>query len=138
MRRAISLAQIQLGRTGDNPTVGCVLVRDAMVVGQGATGPGGRPHAEEVALADAGDRAGGATAYVTLEPCAERSSGSKSCADRLIAAGVHRVVIACADPSILAAGRGIERLVAADVSVTTGVLTGEAQALYREYRPRRA
>src|SRR5688500_12371179 len=117
MRRAIALAAAHVGLTGDNPSVGCVLVRGATVVGEGVTGEGGRPHAEEAALAGAGDRARGATAYVTLEPCAERSSGTASCSERLAAAGVVRVVVACADPSVFAAGRGARRLQAAGVVI---------------------
>src|SRR3954467_4310994 len=101
MRRAIDLARVNLGRTGSNPSVGCVIVRDGAVVGEGATGEGGRPHAEEVALDRAGAAARGATAYVTLEPCGQRSSGAASCGERLAGAGVARVVIACADASSL-------------------------------------
>ena len=138
MRRAIALARTRLGRTGDNPSVGCVLVRDGQVVGEGATGLGGRPHAEEVALDRAGARAKGATAYVTLEPCAERSSGHASCSERIIAAGVMRVVIACEDPSIFAAGRGTERLRAAGVACELGLMQLEAAELYIGYRAKGA
>src|ERR1700744_2304001 len=109
MRRAISLAARNLGLTGDNPGVGCVIVRDGAVAGEGATAPGGRPHAEELALGQAGERARGATAYVPREPCGERSSGVASCGERLAAAGVARVVIACEDASVMAHGRGLER-----------------------------
>jgi len=136
MRRAIALAGANLGATGDNPSVGCVIVRDGVVVGEGATGVGGRPHAEEQALDQAGDRARGATAYVTLEPCGERSSGAASCGERLVLAGVARVVIACEDPSVLAAGRGLGRLRGAGVAVELGLLCDEARALYGAYRPR--
>ncbi|RYF88516.1 MAG: riboflavin biosynthesis protein RibD, partial [Caulobacteraceae bacterium] len=97
MRRAIALAEAQLGRTAPNPAVGCVIVRDDLVVGEGATGDGGRPHAEELALSQAGNKAKGATAYVTLEPCGERSGGGASCSSLLIAHGVSRVVVASAD-----------------------------------------
>ncbi|MDB5492824.1 MAG: ribD, partial [Phenylobacterium sp.] len=79
MRRAIALARAKLGRTAENPAVGCVIVRDGEIIGEGATGDGGRPHAEEVALDQAGPSARGATAYVTLEPCGARSSGAASC-----------------------------------------------------------
>src|SRR4051812_16214423 len=109
MARAIELAQANVGRTGDNPSVGCVIVRDGVVVGEGATAPGGRPHAEEVALDRAGEAARDATAYVTLEPCGERSSGAASCGQRLAEAGIARVVIACEDASVMAAGRGLKR-----------------------------
>jgi diaminohydroxyphosphoribosylaminopyrimidine deaminase/5-amino-6-(5-phosphoribosylamino)uracil reductase len=129
MRRAIALALPRLGRTRPNPTVGCVVVRDGGVVGEAATGEGGRPHAEEAALAIAGPHAHSAVAYVTLEPCGERTSGAAACADRLIAAGVARVAIACADPSLKAAGRGLERMRAAGIAVTMGLLADEAQVL---------
>jgi diaminohydroxyphosphoribosylaminopyrimidine deaminase/5-amino-6-(5-phosphoribosylamino)uracil reductase len=136
MRRAIALARTNLGRTGANPAVGCVIVADGQVVGQGVTGVGGRPHAEEVALDQAGAAARGATAYVTLEPCAERSSGAASCSERLAAAGVARVVVACPDASVLAAGRGLARLQAAGVDTDLGLSADEAAALYTAYAPR--
>ena len=136
MRRAIALARPHLGQTGDNPSVGCVLVKDGQVVGEGATGVGGRPHAEELALAQAGDRARGATACVTLEPCAQRSSGAASCSTLLVQAGVARVLIACEDASSLAAGHGAERLRAAGIEVVEGVLAEDAAALYVGYTPR--
>jgi pyrimidine deaminase RibD-like protein len=136
MRRAIALARPNLGKTGDNPSVGCVIVKGGAVVGEAATGEGGRPHAEEIALDAAGAMARGATAYVTLEPCGERSSGAASCGERLAAAGVARVVVACADASALASGRGLQRLVQAGVAVDLGVAAEEASALYAAYRPR--
>ncbi|MDZ4370895.1 MAG: bifunctional diaminohydroxyphosphoribosylaminopyrimidine deaminase/5-amino-6-(5-phosphoribosylamino)uracil reductase RibD [Phenylobacterium sp.] len=135
MRRAIDLARANVGRTAENPSVGCVLVADGVVVGEGVTAPGGRPHAEERALDMAGPAARGATAYVTLEPCAKRSSGGASCSERLVAAGVTRVVIACADPSVFAAGAGGRRLTAAGVVVEAGLLEREAAELYAGYRP---
>lgn len=135
MRRAIALAAPQLGRTGANPAVGCVLVREASVVGEGFTAAGGRPHAEEQALAVAGERASGATAYVTLEPCGERTSGAPSCAERLARAGLARVVVAARDPSPKASGRGLAQLATSGVSVETGVCADEAAQLYAEYRP---
>ena len=135
MRRAIGLARANVGKTGDNPSVGCVLVKDGAVVGEGATAVGGRPHAEEVALDAAGPAAAGATAYVTLEPCGERSSGAASCGERLAGAGVVRAVVACADASVLAAGRGLDRLTRAGVIVDLGVGTEEAAALYVGYQP---
>ena len=136
MRRAIALARVHLGRTGENPSVGCVLVRDGKVVGEGATGLGGRPHAEEVALDAAGALATGATAYVTLEPCAERSAGQASCSERLARAGLSRVVIACEDPSVFAAGHGLERLQAAGVACSVGLQQAEAGELYVGYGPK--
>lgn len=135
MRRAIILAAQNVGLTGDNPSVGCVLVKDAAVIAEAATAPGGRPHAEEQALAAAGAAARGATAYVTLEPCGARSSGAPSCAQRLAEAGVVRVVVACTDPSKYASGHGDARLRAAGVAVETGLLADEADYLYEGYRP---
>lgn len=126
MQRALYLATQGVGLTGDNPTVGCVIVRDDVVIAQGRTGNGGRPHAEEQAVALADVR--GATAYVTLEPCAKRSNGTASCADRLIEAGVARVVIAASDPHPFASGVGVERLLAAGVSVDVGLMAEEAHA----------
>ncbi len=128
MQRALDLAAVGVGRTGDNPSVGCVIVAGGVVVGEGATADGGRPHAEEKALAAAGEAARGATAYITLEPCAKRSSGGTSCADLLIQAGVARVAIAARDPHPFAAGVGIERLQAAGVHVEVGMLEAEARA----------
>jgi pyrimidine deaminase RibD-like protein len=138
MRSAIGLARANLGLTGDNPAVGCVIVRGGMVVGEGATAPGGVIHAEEAALDLAGEAARGAVAYVTLEPCGERSSGAASCGERLVRAGVTQVLIACEDPSILAAGCGVERLRAAGIPTSIGLLRDEAQGLYAAYRPRAA
>lgn len=136
MRRAIALARAGLGATGENPSVGCVIVASGAVVGEGATGVGGRPHAEEIALDAAGGAAKGATAYVTLEPCGARSSGSASCGERLARAGVARVVVAAMDPSVLAAGLGLRRLAQAGIAVETSLLADEAAALYADYRPR--
>ena len=127
MRAAIAAAMVNLGKTAPNPVVGCVLVRDGVILGRGATAPGGRPHAEDQALQAAGE-AMGATAYVTLEPCAARSSGGTSCSQLLVEAGVARVVVACDDPSPFAAGRGSERLQAAGIVVETGLLAEEAMA----------
>jgi diaminohydroxyphosphoribosylaminopyrimidine deaminase/5-amino-6-(5-phosphoribosylamino)uracil reductase len=136
MRRAIALAEARLGETGDNPAVGCVIARGGAVLAEAATAPGGRPHAEEQALAIAGPAARGASAYVSLEPCAERSSGAPSCSELLIAAGVARVVVAALDPSPKASGRGETLLRAAGVSVETGVRAAEAERLYADYRRR--
>ena len=93
-----------------NPGVGCILVRDGVIVGRGWTAPGGRPHAEAAALAQAGEAARGATAYVTLEPCAHRSDRGPACSDLLVAAGVARVVAAVEDPDPRTAGAGLSRL----------------------------
>ena len=99
-----------------NPAVGAILVRDGVVVGRGWTQPGGRPHAEAVALGQAGNRARGATVYVTLEPCAHTSGRGPACADLLIAAGVARVVVGVADPDPRTAGTGLERLRAGGIA----------------------
>ena len=128
MRRALARSAAQLGRTAPNPAVGCVIARGADVLAEAATGDGGRPHAEEQAVAAIGAAARGATAYVTLEPCAKRSSGAASCTDVLISAGVARVVIAALDPHHFADGAGLARLRAAGVVVETGVLEAEAAA----------
>ncbi len=135
MRRAIELAAKNVGLTGDNPSVGCVIVKDGVVVGEGVTAPCGRPHAEEQALQIAGAAARGATAYVTLEPCGERSSGAASCSQLLAAAGVARVVVAAADSSPLASGRGVQRLRNSGVATDLGLLSDEAAGLYVGYRP---
>jgi diaminohydroxyphosphoribosylaminopyrimidine deaminase/5-amino-6-(5-phosphoribosylamino)uracil reductase len=137
MRRAIALANARLGQTGDNPAVGCVIARGEAVLAEAATAAGGRPHAEEQALTIAGAAAKGATAYVTLEPCGQRSSGSPSCSERLVVAGVSRVVFACGNPHPLSAGGGPERLRAAGVTVEPGLLANEAQRLYANHRPGR-
>lgn len=133
MQRSLALATLGVGRTGENPSVGCVVVRDGMVVGEGATADGGRPHAEERALEQAGAAARGAVVYVTLEPCAKRSAGTTACADLLIAAGVVRVVIAASDPHPFAAGAGVARLRAAGVLVEIGLCEADARALNAEF-----
>ncbi len=134
MRRAIGLARGRLGLTDPNPSVGCVLVKDGRVLAEAATAQGGRPHAEEQALDLAGEAAEGATAYVTLEPCARRSSGACACSQRLIQASVARVVVACENPDPLSAGVGIERMKAAGLDVQTGFLNEEAEiTLYRDF-----
>lgn len=135
MGRAIALAQSRVGLTGANPSVGCVIVRDRVVVGEGVTSEGGQIHGEEIALAAAGDHARGATAYLTLEPCAQRSAGGLSCSDRLITAGVARVVIACDDSSVFAAGQGSRRLQAAGVVTHRGLMRDQAASLYVTYVP---
>ncbi len=128
MRQALALAAPGVGQTGDNPSVGCVIVKDGAVIGEGATGVGGRPHAEELALAQAGAAAQGATVYLTLEPCAQRTAGSVSCSDLLLGAGIARGVIATRDPHPLAAGAGVDRLRASGIAVEFGLLEAEARA----------
>lgn len=125
MQRALALAATGAGRTGDNPSVGCVIALGDAVLAEARTGDGGRPHAEEQALAGGGQ---GATAYVTLEPCAQRSAGGVACADLLIQAGVARVVIAASDPHPYAAGAGVERMRAAGIVVEIGLMEAEARA----------
>ena len=128
MRRALALAAPMVGRTASNPAVGCVIVKDGVVVGEGATADGGRPHAEEVALAVAGAAARGAVAYVTFEPCAQRSTGASACSDLLLQSGVARVVYAASDPHPLAAGVGPARLRAGGVEMAAGLFADEARA----------
>lgn len=128
MAHALNLARRGLGRVWPNPAVGCVLVADGLVVGEGWTQPGGRPHAERVALDHAGARARGATAYVSLEPCSHHGK-TPPCADALIAAGVARVVVACGDPDPRVSGRGLARLREAGLAVSEGVMREEALAL---------
>jgi diaminohydroxyphosphoribosylaminopyrimidine deaminase/5-amino-6-(5-phosphoribosylamino)uracil reductase len=129
MRHALRLAERGLGRVAPNPAVGCVIVsRSGVVVGRGATADGGRPHAEAIALAQAGAAAKGATAYVTLEPCAHFGQ-TPPCADALITAGIGRVVAATKDPDPRVNGQGLERLRAAGVAVTENVCEAEAREL---------
>jgi diaminohydroxyphosphoribosylaminopyrimidine deaminase/5-amino-6-(5-phosphoribosylamino)uracil reductase len=119
MAAALALGRRNLGLTAPNPSVGALIVREGRVLGAGATGPGGRPHAETQALAEAGEAARGATAYVTLEPCSHHGQ-TPPCAEALIAAGVARVVCALADPDARVAGRGFALLRAADIGVVVG------------------
>ncbi|HYE47946.1 MAG TPA: bifunctional diaminohydroxyphosphoribosylaminopyrimidine deaminase/5-amino-6-(5-phosphoribosylamino)uracil reductase RibD [Azospirillaceae bacterium] len=128
MRAALVLAARGLGTTWPNPSVGCVIVRDGRVVGRGWTRPGGRPHAETVALAQAGEAARGATAYVTLEPCSHHGR-TPPCADALAAAGIARCVVACGDPDPRVNGNGLRRLAEAGIEVVPAVLEAEALAL---------
>ncbi len=128
MTHALGLAARGLGRTWPNPAVGCILVQGGRVVGRGWTQAGGRPHAETMALAQAGQRARGATAYVTLEPCSHHGK-TPPCADALIAAGVKRVVTALTDPDPRVSGRGHAALLAAGIAVTQNVSTAEAARL---------
>lgn len=127
MRLAISLGARGLGRVWPNPAVGCVIVKDGVVLGRGWTRPGGRPHAETVALAAAGAAARGATAYVSLEPCAHHGH-TPPCSDALVAAGVARVVTALTDPDPRVAGRGHARLREAGIALTEGVEAEAARA----------
>lgn len=128
MRAALGLARRGLGSVWPNPSVGCVLVNDGAVVGRGWTQPGGRPHAEPQALAMAGDRARGATAYVTLEPCSHHGK-TPPCAEALIAAGISRCVCALQDSDPRVSGRGVEMLRAAGIEVEVGLCAAEARHL---------
>ena len=128
MRHALSLAARGLGRVWPNPAVGCVLVKDGRVIGRGWTQPGGRPHAETEALARAGAAARGATAYVSLEPCAHHGQ-TPPCSDALIAAGVARVVVACVDPDPRVAGQGLARLEEAGIAAAVGPCEDDARRL---------
>lgn len=117
LSRAVEIAASQRGKTGLNPTVGCVIVCAGRVVAAAATAKGGRPHAEEQALLQAGSAVSGADVFVSLEPCDRRSAGGLSCTDLLISARPERVIIASHDPHPLAAGAGIVRLRAAGIQV---------------------
>jgi diaminohydroxyphosphoribosylaminopyrimidine deaminase / 5-amino-6-(5-phosphoribosylamino)uracil reductase len=128
MLHALVLAQRALGLTAPNPAVGCVIVKDDVVIGRGSTARGGRPHAETVALKQAGEGARGAAAYVTLEPCAHTGQ-TPPCAEALIEAGIARVVAAVEDPDPRVCGRGLQMLRAAGVEVTTGLCAAEAAEL---------
>jgi diaminohydroxyphosphoribosylaminopyrimidine deaminase/5-amino-6-(5-phosphoribosylamino)uracil reductase len=128
MSHALRLAARGLGNVWPNPAVGCVIVQDGIVVGRGWTQPGGRPHAEVRALDQARAAAEGATAYVTLEPCAHYGQ-TPPCAAALIAAKVARVVTALTDPDPRVSGQGHAMLRAAGIAVTEGVLTPEATRL---------
>lgn len=129
MHHALRLAARGLGRVAPNPAVGCVIVsKDNRIVGRGWTAPGGRPHAETIALEQAGAAARGATAYVSLEPCAHYGQ-TPPCADALIAAGIARVVGATRDPDPRTSGAGFAKLRTAGIEVVEGVLAEEAQTL---------
>lgn len=132
MARALRLARRGVGATHPNPAVGCVLVRDGRVVGEGFHARAGQPHAEAAALAAAGEAARGAEAFVTLEPCAHHGR-TPPCADALIAAGVARVVAAHRDPDPRTAGQGLERLRAAGLTVAEGLMSEAARALNRGF-----
>ena len=134
MAHALRLGQRGLGRTWPNPAVGCVIVRDGLIIGRGWTQAGGRPHAEVIALAQAKD-ASGATAYVTLEPCAHHGN-TPPCAEALIAARLGRIVTALTDPDSRVAGKGHARLRAAGIAVTERVLSPEARAAHAGFLKR--
>lgn len=135
MARALELARKGVYSTHPNPRVGCVIVRDGAIVGEGWHVRAGEPHAEVHALRQAGDKAKGATAYVTLEPCSHHGR-TPPCADALVNAGVARVVAAMQDPNPDVAGRGLLRLMNAGIAVQRGVLESEARALNKGFLKR--
>ncbi|WP_278427379.1 bifunctional diaminohydroxyphosphoribosylaminopyrimidine deaminase/5-amino-6-(5-phosphoribosylamino)uracil reductase RibD [Pantoea dispersa] len=135
MARALELARRGQYTTTPNPNVGCVIVRDGAIVGEGWHQRAGEPHAEVHALRMAGDHARGATAYVTLEPCSHHGR-TPPCCDALIAAGVSRVVAAMQDPNPQVAGRGLYRLQQAGIDVSHGLMMNEAEALNRGFLKR--
>ena len=128
MAEAVALGDEARGSSAPNPNVGCVIASPAgKIVGKGATAAGGRPHAEQVALKQAGKRANGATVYVTLEPCAHDSPRGPACTDLLLQAKPARVVMAMKDPDPRTTGKGIRRLRAAGIDVKVGVGRAEAK-----------
>jgi len=135
MARALELARKGVYSTHPNPRVGCVIVRDGEIVGEGWHVRAGEPHAEVHALRQAGDKARGATAYVTLEPCSHHGR-TPPCADALVNAGVGRVVAAMQDPNPDVAGRGLLRLMSAGIAVQSGVLESEARAINKGFLKR--
>jgi diaminohydroxyphosphoribosylaminopyrimidine deaminase/5-amino-6-(5-phosphoribosylamino)uracil reductase len=127
MAAALALGRRNMGRTGSNPSVGALIVKDGVVIARGYTALGGRPHAEAIAVAAAGEATRGATLYATLEPCSHHGA-TPPCVDTIIAAGIARVVSAIEDPDARVAGRGHARLREAGVEVTMGVRATEARA----------
>ncbi|PYE35757.1 diaminohydroxyphosphoribosylaminopyrimidine deaminase [Rhizobium sp. PP-F2F-G38] len=140
MAEAIAVGAGHLGLTGSNPSVGCLIVLDdgegPRVIAAAVTAPGGRPHAETQALAQAGEAARGATAYVTLEPCSHHGH-TAPCAEALIRAGIARVVISVVDPDTRVSGRGIAMLREAGISVETGVLEARGERALEAYLTRK-
>ena len=133
MVRALQLARKAIGRTSPNPLVGAVIVRDGAIIGAGYHHRAGSPHAEVLALRQAGERARGATLYTTLEPC-DHTGRTPPCTDAILRAGIARVVVASIDPNPITNGRGIARLRRAGVPVTAGVLRAEADRLNEPFR----
>jgi diaminohydroxyphosphoribosylaminopyrimidine deaminase/5-amino-6-(5-phosphoribosylamino)uracil reductase len=135
MASALRLSRLHTGQTGTNPSVGCVVVKDGEVVGSAVTAPGGRPHAETQALEIAGEKARGATVYVTLEPCSHYGR-TPPCANALVEAGVARVVISLTDPDPRVSGRGIAILREAGIVVETGLMEEEGRRALAAYLTR--
>ncbi len=127
MAAALALSERGRGRTGANPNVGCVIVKNGMILGRGWTQPGGRPHAEEMALAEAGASAKGADIYVTMEPCAHESSRGPTCSIAIIDAKPKRVIVATLDADERTRRRGIDRLGDAGITVSVGIREWEAR-----------
>jgi len=136
MAAALALAERGIGRTGPNPAVGCVIVRGGEIVGRGVTAPGGRPHAEALALDQAGPRAAASTLYVTLEPCAHESARGPACTDLILGRRPARVVVGCLDPDPRTHGQGVARLRAAGIPVEVGPGQGQAERLIAGFRRR--
>lgn len=132
MLRALKLGAAQSGRTAENPAVGCVLVKDGDIIGEGATQDGGRPHAETVALQVAGRQARGATAYVTLEPCSHYGQ-TAPCANALIDAGIARCFIAVVDPDPRVHWRGAALLQEAGIDVRVGLCEAQANEAHKAF-----
>lgn len=126
MAAAIALSERGRGRTGDNPNVGCIIVKDGIIVGRGWTQPGGRPHAEAMALAQAGKAATGADIYCTMEPCAHKSKRGPTCADLIKEAAPARVIVATLDIDERTRRQGIDRLGQAGIAVSVGILEQQA------------
>ena len=136
MTEAARLGEAARGRTAPNPNVGCVIVKEGQIVGKGATGIGGRPHAEAIALEEAGSLANGATLYTTLEPCAHLSERGPTCAAIIPESGIVRAVVAIQDPDPRTAGKGIDRLEKSGIKVKLGVGADEARSSMSGYLSR--
>ncbi len=137
MVAALALSERGRGRTAPNPNVGCVIVKDDRVVGRGWTQPAGRPHAEAMALTEAGGEAAGAIVYVTLEPCAHASPRGPACTALLVAAKPGRVVVALADPDPRTNGKGAKHLRSAGITVTEGITAAGAERAMAGFLARR-
>ncbi len=133
MELALELARSQVGRTGSNPSVGCVIANGAIIVAKGVTADGGRPHGEEAALCNAKSPLQGATAYVTLEPCAHSSLRGPTCASSLAASGIARLVCCCEDPDPRTSGRGFDRLRSSGILVEIGLYREEGLTVIKDF-----
>ena len=127
MAAALALGERGVGRTGNNPSVGCVIVNNGKVIGRGWTQPGGRPHAEAMALEQAGNAAADSTIYVTLEPCAHISDRGPACCDLLVAARPREIFVAIEDPDPRTAGKGLASLRNVGIKVTVGIMASQAR-----------